>query len=148
MFGHWRRVEEPSLRIVEKAQRHRGREQDLAVAGKTFTITVESPKATGAALHFGDTDEIGSLLPVAHNLCSAAGPEVRHDNVQLISVASHEVHGHQQAKKLMKQYKKGQDGNTGNSLAAAARALVSGNKRRFQEVCELQIFSCCPLSLQ
>ncbi len=76
-----------------------------------FTIAVENQARDG--LNLGDDDEIGALLPVAHNLCSADGNAVRHDTVQLISVAGHDIHGHKHAKKLMEQYKKGQvDGGT------------------------------------
>lgn len=136
-LGAFREMPKPSERTLERSAQYRGANRRYSNFRGTFEINISAPE---------DDGEIDSLTPVADSLCFAPGPEVRHDKVQLVCIDTKAVVSHgpsdqgsavaKQEKKLLKHYRNASGFTAGapvNAVSNKIRALVSLNKKRFQQ---------------
>ena len=133
-LGTWCPIPTPSARTVERTMRYLGGGyvDGATIKGQSFTVKIE-----------GDLEEDqNSLEQCQDNLCVAPGPAVEHNNVHLISLNASVLHSqsvntssNEQEKKLIQYYKhhSSEDAKKKMAISSKVRALVSLNKKRFQE---------------
>jgi len=129
MLGTWKIMPTPNLRTLERTKKYKGGNIQETTFRENFSIKIE-----------GGDAEHGVLEPLEYNLCPCSGPEVSHDHVQLVSLNAAAMAGqttnaptNEYEKRLINYYKSGSAGGGNSALANKVRALVSLNKKRFQE---------------
>ena len=131
--GAWRKMPTPNQRTIERTAKYcgGGALSCSTTLRETFTVRIDDDGSEGRD-SADDSD----------NLCIAPGPPVEHHQVRLVSLnaavlADQPVNtaANPQEKSLIKYYKHASAGGTvgPNLLAKKVRALVSLNKKRFQE---------------
>jgi hypothetical protein len=132
--GAWRKMPTPNQRTMERTAKYcgGGALSWSTTLRETFTVRIDDDASEGR-----DSD--------SDNLCIAPGPPVEHQEVRLVSLNAAvlvdqpvNTAANEQEKKLIKYYKHasgaGTIGTMGTQkLANKVRALVSLNKKRFQE---------------